>query len=148
MYFDLTDPDLCTRLGTSREELVSPMPSRFIVNAKGKTTPTQDLGTACYLTERISALKVPSAAHSDGFCLDIFPERLFVGERVAIRDEHHRLRDEIDGKGQLHKLKGILAFDHGYAVTSRSANGGTFKLDSQHDTVKIYAGSTALLETL
>ena len=35
-------------------------------NAEGKTTPTQDLGTACYLTEQISALKVPSAAHSDG----------------------------------------------------------------------------------
>jgi RES domain-containing protein len=95
---DLTDSTLCAKLGTSREELVSTTPSRFVLNAQGKTTPTQNLGTACYLTERISALKVPSAAHLDGFCLDIFPDRLFVGERITIRDEFHRLRDEIEGK--------------------------------------------------
>ncbi len=100
---NLTDPDVCTRLGTSREELVSVTPSRFILNAQGKTTPTQDLGAACYLSERISALKIPSAAHSDGYCLNIFPDRLFVGEHIAIRDEHHRLRDEIDGERQLHE---------------------------------------------
>jgi RES domain-containing protein len=98
---DLTDPDLCATLGTSREELVSVRPSRFILNAQGRTTPTQDLGAACYLSQRISALKVPSAAYSDGFCLDIFPERLFLGERIAIRDEHHYLRDEIEGKRPL-----------------------------------------------
>jgi hypothetical protein len=94
---DLTDPDLCANLGTSGEELVSTTPSRFILNSQGKASPTQDLGAACYLSERISALKVPSAANSGGFCLDIFPDRLFVGERLAIRDEHHRLRDEIEG---------------------------------------------------
>lgn len=102
---DLTDPDLCTRLGTSSEELISLTPSRFILNAQGKTTPTQNLGAACYLSERISTLKVQSAAHTDGFCLNIFPDRLFVGERIAIRDEHHRLRDEIDGKRQLRKFE-------------------------------------------
>jgi RES domain-containing protein len=102
---DLTNPDLCAELGTSAEELVSTTPSRFILNSRGKTTPTQDLGAACYLSQRISALKVPSAAHSRGFCINIFPDRLFVGERVAIRDEHHRLRDEIDGKRQLHEFE-------------------------------------------
>jgi hypothetical protein len=95
---DLTDLDLWAKLGTSGEELVSTLPSRFILNSRGKTTPTQNLGAACYLSERISALKVPSAAHSDGFCLDIFPDRLFQGERLAIRDEHHHLRDEIEGQ--------------------------------------------------
>ena len=105
---DLTDPDLCTRLGTSCAELVSTTPSRFILNAQGKATPTQNLGAACYLNERISALKVQSAAHTDGFCLDIFPDRLFVGERITIRDEHHRLRDEIDGKRQLRKFEGNI----------------------------------------
>jgi len=60
-------------------------------------TPTQDLGAACHASERISTLKVPSAAHADGYCLDIFPDRLFTGEHVRIRDEHHRLRDEIQG---------------------------------------------------
>jgi RES domain-containing protein len=100
---DLTDPDLCAELGTSGEELVSTVPSRFILNAQRKTTLTQDLGAACYLSQRISPLKVPSAAHSDGFCLDIFPDRLIMGERVAICDEHHRLRDEIQGQGPLRK---------------------------------------------
>jgi RES domain-containing protein len=95
---DLTDPDLCAKLGTSVEELVSTTPSRFVLNSQGKSTPTQNLGAACYLSQRISALKVPSAASFDGFCLDILPDRLFVGERIAIRDEHHRLRDEIEGK--------------------------------------------------
>ena len=99
---DLTDPALCAKLGTSREELVSTTPSRFILNAQGKTTPTQILGAASYQNERISALKVPSAAHLDGICLNIFPDRLFLGERIAIRDEHHRLRDELKGKRPPH----------------------------------------------
>lgn len=94
---DLTRPDLFAQLGTSREELVSATPSRFILNSRGETTPTQILGTACHASERISALKVPSAAHPDGYCLDVFPDRLFTGEYVRIRDEHHRLRDEILG---------------------------------------------------
>jgi len=94
---DLTQSDLCAQLGTSCEELASATPSRFILNARGRTTPTQDLGVACYASERISALKVPSAAHPSGHCLDIFPGRLFTGEYVRIRDEHHRLRDEILG---------------------------------------------------
>ena len=105
---DLTDVNLCAKLGTSAEELVSTVPSRFILNSQGKTTPTQELGTACYLSGRISALRVQSAAHTDGFCLDIFPDRLFVGERIAIRDEHHHLRDEIDGKRQLREFEGNI----------------------------------------
>lgn len=40
---DLTDSNLCAELGTSREELVSMTPSRFILNAHGMTTPTQVL---------------------------------------------------------------------------------------------------------
>lgn len=95
---DLPHPGLCAQLGTSREELMSATPSRFILNARGRTTPTQDFGATCYASERISALKVPSAAHSDGYCLDIFPDRLFTGEHVRIRDEHRRLRDEIQGQ--------------------------------------------------
>lgn len=98
---DLTQPDLCAQLSTSRGELISAIPSRFILNARGKTTPTQDFGATCYASERISALKVPSAAHSDGYCLDIFPDRLFTGEHVRIRDEHRRLRDEIQGRRPL-----------------------------------------------
>lgn len=79
---DLTDPDLCAKLGTSGEELVSTVPSRFILNSQDKITPTQELGTACYLSERISALKAPSAAHLEGFCLNIFPDRLVMGDAL------------------------------------------------------------------
>ena len=95
---DLTDAGICASLGTSREELVSLTPSRFILNAQGKNTPTQELGAACCASDRVSALKVPSAAHSDGFCLNIFLDRLFKGEHIAIRDDYHRLRDEIHGR--------------------------------------------------
>lgn len=94
---DLTNAMLCAKLGTSREELVSETPSRFILNSRGKTTPIQDLGAACNMSGRISALKVPSAAHSVGYCLNIFLDRLFIGEHIAIRDEYNRLKAEIEG---------------------------------------------------
>jgi RES domain-containing protein len=51
---DLTVPDLYLELGTSYEELVSAVPSRFILNARKKLTPTQHLGSAC--PERESVL--------------------------------------------------------------------------------------------
>lgn len=95
---DLTDASIRASLGISHEELVSLTPSRFIRNAQGKNTPTQELGSDCCASDRISALKVPSASHSDGFCLNIFLDRLFKGEHIAIRDDYHRLRDEIHGR--------------------------------------------------
>jgi RES domain-containing protein len=94
---DLTDDHLHRELGTTRHELVSLSPSRFILNAQGKETPTQTLGAACSFSGRISALKVPSAAHSSGYCLDIFPDSLLVGERVNIMDESGRISAHIDG---------------------------------------------------
>jgi RES domain-containing protein len=94
---DLTDERFHRELGTTRHELVSLSPSRFILNAHGKETPTQTLGAACSFSGRISALKVPSAAHSSGYCLDIFPDSLLVGERVDIMDESGRISAQIDG---------------------------------------------------
>jgi hypothetical protein len=43
---------------------------------------------------------------------------------------------------------GYFGYNTVYLETNGSTNGGTFRLDSGHDMVKIYAGSTALLETL
>lgn len=94
---DLTDEHFHRELGTTRHELVSLSPSRFILNARGKETPTQTLGAACSFSGRISALKVPSAAHSSGYCLDIFPDSLLVGERVSIMDESGRITAQSDG---------------------------------------------------
>lgn len=94
---DLTGPDLYADLGTSYDELVSAVPSRFILNARKKLTPTQQLGEACFRSGRISALKVPSAQHAEGYCLDILIESLVVGERVAILDKSGRLKAEVNG---------------------------------------------------
>jgi len=63
---DLTVADLHADLGTSYEELVSSLPSRFIANARNRETPTQQLGLACFRTGRVSALKVLSAANPNG----------------------------------------------------------------------------------
>jgi hypothetical protein len=43
---------------------------------------------------------------------------------------------------------GFFGYDSNYLEKNGSANGGTFQLNSRHDTVMIYAGSTALLQTL
>ena len=94
---DLTVPDLYLELGTSHDELVSASPSRFILNARKKLTPTQQLGAACFRSGRISALKVPSAPNPKGYCLDVLIESLVVGERVAILDESGRLKAEVKG---------------------------------------------------
>lgn len=94
---DLTDDHVCSDLGTTQEELVSFTPSRFIVNARGNETPTQSLGAACSFSGRVSALKVPSAAHKEGYCLDILPDSLLVGERFAVDDESGRLVEQIQG---------------------------------------------------
>jgi hypothetical protein len=94
---DLTDDRLYGELGTTRDELVSLTPSRFILNARGEETPTQTLGAACSFSGGISALKVPSAANSEGYCLDIFPDSLLVGERVTILDDSDRIKAQIEG---------------------------------------------------
>jgi RES domain-containing protein len=95
---DLTVPDLYADLGTSGEELVSSTPSRFILNARNEETPTQQLGAACFRSGRISALKVPSAANPQGYCLDILLESLVIGEQLAILDESGHFRGEIKGQ--------------------------------------------------
>jgi RES domain-containing protein len=94
---DLTDERFYRELGTSRDELVSLSPSRFIQNARGEETTTQTLGAACSFTGRISALKVPSAANDTGFCLDVLPDSLLLGEHIAIRDDSGRLKEQIHG---------------------------------------------------
>lgn len=94
---DLTDDHFYSDLGTTYEELVSFTPSRFIMNARGEETPTQSLGAACSFSGKISALKVPSAAYKEGYCLDIFPDSLLVGERLSIHDETGRIVEQIHG---------------------------------------------------
>ena len=94
---DLTDASIYNELGTTRAELVSLNPSRFIANARGEETPTQSLGAACSFSGRISAMKVPSAAHDDGYCLDIFTDSLLAGEHLSILDNSGRITDQIQG---------------------------------------------------
>jgi RES domain-containing protein len=94
---DLTDDPFYSELGTSHDELVSSKPSRFILNARGEQTPLQMLGAACASSGRISALKVPSAAHDSGYCLDLLPDSLVVGEQVTILDQSGRIHEQILG---------------------------------------------------
>ena len=95
---DLTETALLEPLGTSYEELVSESPSRFIENARGRITPTQQLGSACFQSGHISAIKAPSAANPSGFCIDILPECMFEGEYVRVRDESGTLRAKLVGQ--------------------------------------------------
>jgi hypothetical protein len=76
---------------------VSAVPSRFILNARKKLTPTQQLGSACFRSGRISAVKVPSAQNPKGYCLDVLIESLVVAEQVAILDKSGRLKAEVKG---------------------------------------------------
>lgn len=94
---DLTVDTFYRELGTTREELVSFTPSRFILNARGEETPTQRLGAACSFSGRISALKVPSAANEAGFCIDMFQDSLLVNETVSILDDSGRISAFIQG---------------------------------------------------
>jgi RES domain-containing protein len=94
---DLTDESFLRELGTTRKELVSLSPSRFILNARGEETPTQILGSACSFSGAISALKVPSAANEDGFCLDVLPDSLLAGEHIAIQDDSGRIKEQLHG---------------------------------------------------
>ena len=94
---DLTSDALYADFGTSREELISSTPSRFILNARGEQTPTQKLGAACSASGSISALKVPSALNSDGFCLDILVDAMVIGERIAMLDQTGRLDARVEG---------------------------------------------------
>lgn len=95
---DLTEAGFLGELGTSLEELVAESPSRFIENSQGRNTPTQQLGSACFRSGHISAIKVPSAANPSGFCIDIFPECMFEGESVRVRDDSGVLRAELVGQ--------------------------------------------------
>jgi RES domain-containing protein len=95
---DLTEAGLLKKLGTSYEELAAESPSRFIENARGQSTPTQQLGSACFRSGHVSAIKAPSAANQGGFCIDIFPECMFDGEFVRVRDDSGALRAELLGQ--------------------------------------------------
>ena len=95
---DLMEPEVLKQLAMSREELVADSPSRFIENARGRRTPTQELGSACFRSGHISAIKVPSAANPSGFCVDIFPECMFEGEYVRVRDDAEVLCAELLGQ--------------------------------------------------
>jgi RES domain-containing protein len=95
---DLTDAGSLEQLGTSHDELVAESPSRFIENARGRSTPTQQLGAACFRSGHISAIKTPSAANPSGFCIDIFTECMFADESVRVLDDSGVLRAELFGQ--------------------------------------------------
>lgn len=94
---DLRQRTVQKALGTSAAELSSNSPSRHILNPQGKLTPTQVLGKACYTYGTISALIAPSAANPEGFCVDVFPERLVKGEFLVVADSGGSLTAKLSG---------------------------------------------------
>ena len=47
--------------------------------------------------KRLSALKIPSAANPEGYCLDILLESFVAGVGVAVLDKSGRLEAEVKG---------------------------------------------------
>lgn len=94
---NLTDAGLLEQLGTSYEELIAESPSRFIENARGRSTPTQQLGSACFRSGHISAINAPSAANPSGF-LDSQARDIF--EKVC-KSEHNRLPQMVHSYGKI-----------------------------------------------
>ena len=95
---DLTVPDLYPELGTSYEELVGAVPSRFILNARKKLTPTQQLGIRVLSQRtnlRLEGSQCPEPERVLSRCLR--SSLLSVGERVAILDKSGRLKAEVNG---------------------------------------------------
>lgn len=95
---DLRHKSVQEAFGTTKAELISKLPSRHILNPKGQLTPTQILGKACYVSGEVSALLVPSAANPEGFCVDLFPDRLVKGETLGILDQEGSLTDTLVGQ--------------------------------------------------
>lgn len=94
---DLREASLHLLLGTSSEELTSYSPAHLIANGRGQVTPTQLLGRMCFDSGRFSALIAPSAANPGGFNVDIFPERLGIGEAVSVFDTQGTIQESMIG---------------------------------------------------
>jgi RES domain-containing protein len=80
---DLTDPEVTSKLTTTRIEIVAPW--RF--RADGKMPPTHILGIEVVRSKRFSSIRYPSAANPRGKCVVVFPDQMQLTERISVLDE-------------------------------------------------------------
>jgi RES domain-containing protein len=81
---DLTNPKIQKLLGTNEQELTG--------SWRGlQSAPTQKLGRIAYETQRISALKFPSAKRSGAFNFAIFNDRVASPEKIKIIDSKKKV---------------------------------------------------------
>lgn len=81
---DMTTMPVQDALNTNLQELTG---SWLVMNAVGRTAPTQALGAAVYNHGNIEALRTPSAQDPRATNLVIFPNRLRPGSRVRVYDD-------------------------------------------------------------
>lgn len=105
-------------LGTSHEELISAHPSRFIMNASTQQTSTQQLGLACSRSQRISALKVPSARNALVYCFNILLDSLVESEYILILDSTERLKQKFEDDAGSRHVRWLVLFHAKYAAIS------------------------------
>jgi RES domain-containing protein len=91
---DVTSETLHAQLRTTLPELIS---SWLPFVGCTPPAPTQELGSAAYATGRISALRAPSARVPGATNIIVFPDRLRVGEFVAVFDDTGNIRARLDG---------------------------------------------------
>ncbi len=80
---DLTNPNNQAALGTNIQELTGVWLPMYL---QGQIAPTQELGAAARASQKIEALKVPSAHEPNGYNLAIFLDRLSSGSFLQVYD--------------------------------------------------------------
>jgi RES domain-containing protein len=66
-----------------------------MLNARGIEAPTQRVGHAASMSERVEAVLYPSTVWPIGACLAIFPERLVPGSSLEVIDPDGILLERI-----------------------------------------------------
>jgi RES domain-containing protein len=89
---DLTQPDVLRALETSDEELSGDW---RVLNARGIEAPSQRLGYAARVSERVEAVLYRSTVWPAGTCLAVFPERLAPGSSLEVVDPDEILHERI-----------------------------------------------------
>lgn len=79
---DLTDAAVCTALGTTRDEMLSPWEGFAELN-NGAWPSTWTLGQAVFASGRFDGIRFPSNRNPSGTCILIFTERL-VADRTQV----------------------------------------------------------------
>ncbi|MFL5542611.1 MAG: RES family NAD+ phosphorylase [Longimicrobiaceae bacterium] len=84
---NLTDPAVCRQIGVTPAEVVAEWKDELEIYlaGRGALPLTQQIGLAAHLTGRVRGILYPSARHSGGICLCVFPDRLSAADGDVVR---------------------------------------------------------------